>query len=78
VSEHLQLAAEMMRPDASLHAEAVIGRIAIPQCSDLPAVGCLSKIQNNSGLPQGPGPSFDGRLMARRSMRAICDQGDPP
>ena len=45
---------------------AVIGRIAIPQCSDLPAVGCLSKIQNNSGLPQGPGPSFDGRLMARR------------
>jgi putative ABC transport system substrate-binding protein len=24
-----------------------IGRIEIPQCSDLPAVGCLGKIQNN-------------------------------
>jgi hypothetical protein len=29
-------------------------------------------IQNNSGLPQGPAPWFDGRLMVRRSMRAIC------
>jgi hypothetical protein len=30
-------------------------------------------IQNNSGLPQGPAPWFDGRLMVRKSMRAICD-----
>jgi hypothetical protein len=29
-------------------------------------------IQNNSGLTQGPAPWFSGRLMVRRSKRAIC------
>ena len=35
--------------------------------------GRFRTIQNNSGLPQGPGPPFGGSLMVRRSMRAICD-----
>src|SRR5262249_25979039 len=51
----------------------ILDGIEISHCSDLPAVGCPSKIQNNSGLPQEPDPSFDGRVMVRRFMRAICD-----
>src|SRR5258708_5738240 len=65
-----------------------MSRVEIPQCSDLPAVGCLSKIQNNSGLPQGLGsqvaaqcsPVMLFRAERRENMSAdrAYSRGSPP
>ena len=55
---------------------ATIGRIEIPQCSDLlcydlggkrrSGLAAPRSIQNNSGLPQGPAHPLGGRLSVRR------------